>query len=79
MRCKFLVSVQLMALAICSSLTASAQNYLYGTGNPIWGINIPIENGFVNVANGNVHMEIPIGSEPQRGNLSLTQSLVSCL
>jgi YD repeat-containing protein len=53
-----------------------AQNYLYGTGNPTWGINIPIENGFINVANGNVHMEIPIGSQPQRGSLPLTESLV---
>jgi hypothetical protein len=65
-----------MVLAVFSSLTAAAQNYLYGTGNPTWGINIPIEDGFINIANGNVHMEIPIGSQPQRGSLSLTESLV---
>ena len=59
-----------------TSLNAMAQNYLYGTGNPVWGINIPIENGFINVANGNVHMEIPIGSQPQRGSLPLTETLV---
>jgi hypothetical protein len=59
-----------------TSLNAMAQNYLYGTGNPVWGINIPIENGFINVANGNVHMEIPIGSQPQRGSLPLTEKLV---
>lgn len=68
--------IQLILLAAFATLPVAAQNYLYGTGNPTWGINIPIENGFINVANGNVHMEIPIGGQPQRGSLSLTESLV---
>jgi YD repeat-containing protein len=68
--------IKLTLLAAFSALPLVAQNYLYGTGNPTWGINIPIENGFINVANGNVHMEIPIGSQQQRGSLSLTESLV---
>jgi RHS repeat-associated protein len=55
---------------------ASAQNYLYGTGSPTWGVNIPIENGFINVANGEVHIEIPIASLPQRGSLPLQEKLV---
>lgn len=56
---------------------AYAQNdYIYGTGNPKWGVDIPIEDGFINVANGNVHIEIPIASEPQRGNMLYTESLV---
>lgn len=64
-------------IAAISTTCADAQNnYLYGTGNPTWGVNIPIENGFINVANGNVHIEIPIGSEPQRGGMSYTESVI---
>jgi YD repeat-containing protein len=64
-------------LATLAVTRADAQNnYLYGTGNPTWSVNIPIENGFINVANGNVHIEIPIGNEPQRGSLPLTETLV---
>jgi len=53
-----------------------AQNYLYGIGNQTWGINIPIENGFINVANGEVHIEIPLATLPQRGSLPLDERLV---
>lgn len=57
-------------------MRAAAQNYLYGTGNQTWGINIPVENGFINVANGEIHLEIPLATLPQRGNLSLDEELV---
>jgi hypothetical protein len=70
------IEIPMILLMAFTSLNAMAQNYLYGTGNPVWGINIPIENGFINVANGNVHMEIPIGSQAQRGSLPLTETLV---
>jgi len=70
------VGMQLTLLVAFANLPAVAQNYLYGTGNPVWGINIPIENGFINVANGNVHMEIPIGNQPQRGSLPLNETVV---
>lgn len=55
---------------------AIAQNYLYGTGNQTWGINIPIENGYINVANGELHLEIPLSTLPQRGSVPLQESLV---
>jgi len=71
----FLLVIPLIA-AIAVTHAAAQNTYLYGTGNPTWGVNIPIENGFINVANGNVHIEIPIGSESQRGSLPLTESLV---
>lgn len=76
MRRTLIAGIQFLALALVAGVPAAAQNYLYGTGNPVWGINIPIENGFINVANGNVHIEIPIGSQPQRGSLPLTETLV---
>jgi YD repeat-containing protein len=71
----FLLIISLIT-AIAVTRADAQNNYLYGTGNPTWGVNIPIENGFINVANGNVHIEIPIGSEPQRGSTSLTESLI---
>ncbi len=76
MRRAFRVGIQLTLLVAFANLTAVAQNYLYATGNPVWGINLPIENGFINVANGNVHIEIPIGNQPQRGSLPLTESVI---
>ena len=39
-------------------------------------MSIPIENGFINVANGEVHLEIPIATLPQRGSLPLDERLV---
>jgi YD repeat-containing protein len=71
----FLLIIPLVA-AIAGTHAAAQNNYLYGTGNPTWGVNIPIEDGFINVANGNVHIEIPIGSEPQRGSTPLTESVI---
>lgn len=76
MRRALITGMHFLALALVAGLPVAAQNYLYGTGNPVWGINIPIESGFINVANGNVHMEIPIGSQPQRGSIPLTETLV---
>lgn len=76
MRRALITGIHFLALALVAGLPVAAQNYLYSTGNPVWGINIPIENGFINVANGNLHMEIPIGSQPQRGSLPLTETLI---
>lgn len=55
---------------------AFGQAYLYDTGNPSYGINIPIENGFINVTNGNLHMEFHLANNPQRGELALDEKLV---
>lgn len=67
-------SVLLCCLAVQSSI---AQSYLYDTGSPTYGVNFPVPNGFINVANGNVHLEIPLGTFMQRGNLPpLTIKLV---
>jgi RHS repeat-associated protein len=64
------------ALAIALPQSVVAQNYVYAVGNPTFGVNVPIDNGYINVANGNVHLEIPIASHPQRGNLQLNERLV---
>jgi RHS repeat-associated protein len=54
----------------------NAQNYIYQTGNPTFSTQIPIENGFINVNNGDIHIEIPLATHAQRGSLQLNERLV---
>ncbi len=39
-------------------------------------MNIPVKNGYINVANGDLHLEIPFSQLKQRGNLALDEKLV---
>ncbi|GGG75787.1 RHS repeat-associated core domain-containing protein [Edaphobacter dinghuensis] len=64
----------LCLLTICRP--AISQDYLTATGNPSFSVNIPVENGFINVANGNLHMEFPLATHKQRGALALDEKLV---
>src|ERR1700722_3222022 len=60
------------------ALTARCQdiNYLNSIGVPTYSANLPIENGYVNAANGDLHLEIPLGSFPQRDGSQLKASLM---
>lgn len=53
-----------------------AQNYVYAVGYPSFTTQIPIENGFINVNNGEIHLEIPLAAHTQRGGMQLNESLV---
>jgi hypothetical protein len=57
------------SVVVLHPLRAEAQSYLYATGNPNFGINYPIPKGFINMANGNAHITIPLGKFQQRGKL----------
>ena len=48
-----------------------AQTYLNSTGVPTFATTSKVENGFVNLGNGNLHLEIDLGSFPQRGPIKL--------
>jgi hypothetical protein len=48
---------------------------LHAIGIPPLSGQIPVQNGFINVATGNLHLEFPLGSIPQRGGLSLQVTL----
>ena len=61
----------MMFAAVCN-----AQDYISQTGSPAFSVNQPVVFGFSNLANGNVHLEIPIGSAPQRGELGFSVKLV---
>jgi len=53
-----------------------AQTYLNSTGVPTFATTSKVENGFVNLGNGNLHLEIDLGSFPQRGPIKLDAKLV---
>lgn len=66
----------LLIFCVGHATTSVAQGYLSATGSPSFSVNIPIPNGYINVANGNLHLEIPLASPKQRGNLQLNEKLV---
>lgn len=55
---------------------AAAQGYLYATGSPSFSSQIPVQNGFIDLNNGNLHIELSLVSRPQRGSLRLNERLV---
>jgi RHS repeat-associated protein len=58
----------LSAWLLCfASSPVAAQTYLENVGVPAFTTNIPVENGAINASNGNLHLEIPLGTFPQRG------------
>lgn len=60
------LSYVLTAVILLTS-NAHGQNYLTSTGAPRFSAPELVEYGFTDVANGNLHLEIPLGSSPQRG------------
>jgi hypothetical protein len=63
-----------MALVACIlvSVSAAAQepwDYLGALGSTNFSENVPVEFGFVDLANGNLHLEIPLADPAQRGAL----------
>lgn len=68
--------VFLCVLALAFNRIGRAQSYLLQTGAPTFTTADPVPMGFVNIANGNLHIEIPITSAPQRGSLTYAAKLV---
>lgn len=62
-RALFLITLALLL----GASTLRGQTYLESVGVPPFTTKLPVENGFINAANGNLHLEIPLGSFPQRG------------
>jgi len=58
-------------LAILASQTLIGQSTLTSVGKPTGSAIFPIEHGFVDLSNGNVHLEIPIEGYKQRGDVSV--------
>lgn len=51
-------------------------NYLTVIGKSSPDAILPVENGYVDAATGNLHLEVPLGSFPQRGLPTLTAKLI---
>src|SRR5712671_8123659 len=66
-------AIALMFLLAC---VCQAQTYLNATGIPTFATTSKVENGFVNLGNGNLHLEIDLGTFPQRGQIKLGAKLV---
>ena len=45
-------------------------------GQPTTAVNLPVERGFINVQNGNLHIEIPFAAYKGRGDLSTSFKMV---
>jgi YD repeat-containing protein len=64
------------AMLLLSADLLQAQTYLNATGAPTFLTSAKVEHGFVNLANGNLHLEIPLESYPQRGQVRMTAKMV---
>src|SRR4051812_32460981 len=65
-----------IALFFLAVHTSQAQGYLSSTGSPTFNMAFPVEGGFIDLSNGNLHIEIPIYNSPQRGKIPFSGRLV---
>lgn len=70
-----LFSMAVLTFTVCVS-QAKAQTYLNTVGDPSFGVNVPVPNGYINIGNGNLHLEFPLATLKQRGDLKLNERLV---
>ncbi|HEX4037746.1 MAG TPA: hypothetical protein VHX37_06785 [Acidobacteriaceae bacterium] len=63
-----LFAVAALVVAIITPRPACAQDYLSGSGIPAFVSPQPVEQGFVDASNGNLHLQFTFGSYPQRGS-----------
>ncbi len=70
------LSLALFALSSYAALGQNSQSYLNDIANPAYSITVPVENGYIDLSNGNLHLEFPLATHPQRGALRLNESLV---
>ena len=78
-RHSFMVSVVMALLFGTKVVTLCAQDqvgYLNSIGVPTYQTQLPVENGYVKVANGALHLEISLGSFPQRAGGQFKAALV---
>ncbi len=61
---------------IATSAARGQDDYLTRVGVPPFTTAMPVEHGFINLATGDLHIEIPLGSFPQRGGQSYEAKIV---
>jgi len=81
-RCALRLGLKALAAAMFTFATPlvihsqSEMSYILQGGSPSFSTAVPFPGGFVNVANGNVYLEIQIASYPQRGGHEFETKLV---
>jgi len=70
----FVASAMACALS-AASMGQDPSNYSLQTGKPSFSTTEPFPGGYVNIANGNVHLDIALGNYPQRGGKTVAFSL----
>jgi len=75
-QCRAFLLLSFTCLLGPSARSLKAQGYLENIGMPTFTTALPVENGFINAANGNLHIEIPLASYPQRGGRQFNVNLV---
>lgn len=76
-RHRFVFFFVALALMVCGGANQLAgQTTPDSIERPQPGSSLPIEHGAINMANGNVHLEIPLTSSPQRGDIAVGATLV---
>src|SRR5690348_15512792 len=58
------------------TLVSAQENYLFRIGRPVFSAEQSVELGVLNIPNGNLHLEIPLFSLPQRGGQTITGAFV---
>lgn len=59
-----------------TAIEGQATNPFENIGLPPFSTTLPVENGYVNAATGDLHLEIPLGAFPQRGGHTFKAALV---
>jgi RHS repeat-associated protein len=75
-RCRTFLFVTLALFLGPTAPVVRGQNTANSIGIPPFSAMEPIENGYINMANGGVHLEVPLGSFPQRGGRKIKASLM---
>src|ERR1700734_1857653 len=71
-----ILGMSVVLIALCWPTVAIGQGYLQGFGQQAWSVPSPVVGGYVDVTNGNLHLEIPIASIAERGRIPFVAKLV---
>jgi RHS repeat-associated protein len=69
MKAMQLLFAVVLVFVLFTTASFGQQSFMDEPGIPAFTTAFPVEHGFINLANGNLHIEIPIATYPQRGNI----------
>jgi hypothetical protein len=64
------------AVLLCCATVARGQGYLLQAGAPSFTTAEPVELGYLDLSNSDLHLEVPLASPGQRGSLQYGAALV---